>query len=74
MTAGRWGVGVTSKTGKDQKQMEGPRRRAVHLSTPPSALATLTENSGPAYWVERTDGQSAKRTLERANAQDLLRA
>lgn len=42
--------------------------------TPLSALATLTENSGPAYWVERTDGQSAKRTLERANAQDLLRA
>lgn len=26
MTAGGWGLGATSKAGKDQKQMEGPRR------------------------------------------------
>lgn len=36
--------------------------------------ATLVENSGPACWVERTDGQSAKGTLERANSQHLPRA
>lgn len=35
MTAGRWGVGTTSKAGRDQKQMEAPRRWAAHLSAPP---------------------------------------
>lgn len=41
---------------------------------PRSALATLAENSGPACWMERTDGQSAKGTSERANSQHLSRA
>lgn len=41
---------------------------------PLSALATLAENSGPACWIERTDGQSAKETSERANSQHLSRA
>lgn len=75
MTAGRWGVGATSKAGKDQKQMEGPRRvGGSPFHTPLSSLATLAENSGPACWMEGTDGQSANRTLEKANSQHLSRA
>lgn len=67
-------MGETSKAGKDQKQMEGPRRvGGSPLHTPLSALATLAENSGSACWMERTDGQSAKGTLERANSQHLSR-
>lgn len=75
MTAGRWGVGETSKAGRDQKQMEGPRRvGSSPFHTPLSTLATFAENSGPAHWMERTDGQSAKGSREKANSQHLSRA
>lgn len=75
MTAGRWGVGATSKAGRDQKQMEGPRRvGGSPFHTPLGALTTLAEDSGPACWMERTDGHLAKGTRERANSQHLSMA
>ena len=63
------GAGVTSKAGKHQKQMEGPRRAGSSpFCTPRRAHSTLAENRGPARWMQRTDGQSAKGPLGRANS------
>lgn len=69
MTAGRWGVGGDFKGG-DRSKADGGSQAGGRLTFPhpPEPLATLAENSGPACWMERTDGQSAEGTGEGTNS------